>query len=162
MPARPLVLVVALAVGVTSACGGGGGDSACADEVRERLDPTSAQHLLPGAERPTYATNPPTSGAHQLGDWPTGVLDEPIDEPVQVALLEGGEVLLQYRPRDLAAAARDDLERLANRLPNVTVAPNGDLPAAVVATAWTFKQTCRGVDVDVLRGFVRAHAGKGA
>lgn len=162
MPARLLALVVALAVGATSACGGGSGDFECADEVREPLDPNSAQHLLPGAERPTDATNPSTSGAHHLADWPTGVLDEPIDEPVQVALLEGGEVLLQYRPRDLGAAARDDLERLANRLPNVTVAPNRDLPAAVVATAWKYKQTCRGVDVDALRGFVRAHAGKGA
>jgi hypothetical protein len=161
VPARPLVLVVALAVAVTSACGGGG-DSACADEVRERLDPNSAQHLLPGAAPPAYTTDPPTSGAHQLGNWPTGVLDEPIDAPVQVALLEGGEVLLQYRPRALGAAARDDLERLANRLPNVTVAPNGDLPAPVVATAWTYKQTCGAVDVDALRGFVRAHAGKGA
>jgi hypothetical protein len=155
-------VLLALAVTVVSACGGGGGDAACADEVHERLDPNSAQHLLPGAERPTYTSNPPTSGAHNVGSFPTGVLDTRIDEPVQVTLLEGGEVLLQYRPRDLRPSARDSLERLANRLPNVTVAPNPDLPAPVVATAWTYKQTCRGVDVDALRGFVRAHAGKGA
>ena len=159
MPARLLAALVAVAaVTAVTACGGGGG-SACAEPVRERLDPNSALHLLPGADVPPFSTHPPTSGAHQLGNWPTGLLDGPIDEPVQVALLEAGEVLVQYDGLD--DAEREELERLA-RLPQVTIAPNDDLPAAVVATAWTYKQTCSAVDVDALRGFVRAHAGKGA
>jgi hypothetical protein len=151
--------VAALALAALAGCGGGS-DAACADEVQERLDGNSAQHLLPGAEPPTYTTHPPTSGAHQLGAWPTGVLDGSMPEPVQVALLEGGEVLVQYRGLD--GGERRALESFASRLSRVTVAPNPDLPDRVVATAWTYKQTCSAVDTDALRRFVRAHAGKGA
>jgi hypothetical protein len=158
-----LVALTALAATLT-ACGGGGGggsESACAPEVRERLDPNSIQHLLPGAPAPSYETHPPTSGAHQVGAWPTGVLTDPIRDPVQVAMLEGGEVLVQYGP-DLADADRKELETFARRNAHVTVAPNDELPTAVVATAWTYKQTCTRVDTGALGRFVRAHAGKGA
>lgn len=148
-------------VATLTACSGGGSDSACAPEVRERLDPNSIQHLLPGAPIPTYQTHPPTSGAHQVGAWPTGVLTDPIRAPVQVAMLEGGEVLVQYGP-DVDAADRKELAAFAERNAHVTVAPNDDLPTAIVATAWTYKQTCTGVDTGALGRFVRAHAGKGA
>lgn len=166
MPARPFTAAVALAVALASlvtACGGSGSDSACGPDVRERLDPNSIQHLLPGAPIPPYNTHPPTSGAHQVGAWPTGVLADPIRDPVQVAMLEGGEVLVQYAP-DLGAADRRDLEAFARRNAHVTVAPNSELPAGtpVVVTAWTYKQTCTAVDTDALGRFVRAHAGKGA
>lgn len=164
-PRRFAAVAVALTLFATTvtACGGGGGgsDSACAPEVRERLDPNSIQHLLPGASIPPYETHPPTSGAHQVGAWPTGVLTEPIRDPVQVAMLEGGEVLVQYGP-GVAAADRKDLEAFARRNAHVTVAPNDDLPTAIVATAWTYKQTCTRVDTGALGRFVRAHAGKGA
>jgi hypothetical protein len=43
----------------------------------------------------------------------------------------------------------------------VTVAPNPDLPARVVATAWTYKQRCSAVDVGALQTFIRDHAGVG-
>jgi hypothetical protein len=157
-----LVALAALVTTSTAACSSGGGsDSACAPEVRERLDPNSIQHLLPGAPIPSYETHPPTSGAHQVGAWPTGVLTDPIRDPVQVAMLEGGEVLVQYGP-DVAAADRRDLEAFARRTAHVTVAPNENLPTAIVATAWTYKQTCTAVDTGALGRFVRAHAGKGA
>lgn len=153
MPAR---VVVALPSGCR-----GGSDPACAPEVRERLDPGSIQHLLPGASLPRDATHPPTSGAHQVGAWPSGVLTDPIRDPVQVAMLEGGEVLVQYGP-GVAAADRKDLEAFARRNAHVTVAPDDDLPAAIAATAWTYTQACTGVDTGALGRFVRAHAGKGA
>jgi hypothetical protein len=156
-----LLAAVAIALSLLSGCSGGGTDSACAPAVRERLDPNSIQHLLPGASIPPNETHPPTSGAHQVGAWPTGVLTDPIRDPVQVALLEGGEVLVQYGPA-VAAADRRDLEAFARRNAHVTVAPNADLPAPVVATAWTYKQTCTAVDTGALGRFVRAHAGKGA
>jgi hypothetical protein len=160
VPARVLAAVV-VALSLLSGCSGGGSDSACGPEVRERLDPNSIQHLLPGASIPAYETHPPTSGAHQVGAWPTGVLTDPIRDPVQVAMLEGGEVLVQYGP-GVATSERKDLEAFARRNAHVTVAPNADLPTAIVATAWTYKQTCTGVDTGALGRFVRAHAGKGA
>jgi hypothetical protein len=162
VPRRLPAVLVALATLLTACRAGKSDDAACAPEVRERLDPNSIQHLLPGAPAPTYQTHPPTSGAHQVGAWPTGVLTDTIREPVQVALLEGGEVVVQYRQRDLDAAERNDIEAFARRTARVTVAPNPDLPAPIVATAWTYKQTCTDIDNDALGRFARAHAGKGA
>ena len=46
------------------------------------------------------------------------------------------------------------------RLPSV--APNPDLHAPVVATAWTAKLTCTDVDRAALKKFVQTFAGKGA
>ena len=73
-------------------------------------------------------------------------------------MLENGAVLLQYK--DLSDRQRSELERLAGG--EVTVAPNPDLPAAVVATAWTAKLSCAGVDRAALQEFTQTFAGKGA
>jgi uncharacterized protein DUF3105 len=131
---------------------------ACEPEVQDHLDPASGTHLLPGAPAPSYATDPPTSGSHAPGRYPTGRLEQPLDRPVQVALLEEGAVLLQHRGLNGDDQAR--LESLAGG--DVTVAPNPDLPAGVVATAWTFHQQCSAVDVDALQAFIERHAGKAA
>ena len=157
---------VALAL-LAAGCGGeqdpslGGGTATtvprCSAVVEEPLDPASGQHVLPGAPAPTYSTDPPTSGAHAVGTFPTGVLQAPIDRPVQVGMLEGGAVLLQYN--DLSADERSALEALATG--PVTVAPNPGLTARVVATAWRFKQSCQALDVPTLSQFVSDHGGKG-
>jgi hypothetical protein len=147
-----LVCVPALLIG---ACGNGGsGTSACGPAVEERLDPRSAQHLLPGAAEPTYQTDPPTSGAHIVGNLPRGAQREPLARPVQVALLEVGHIVVQYRDMEDQAA----LDPLAGDL--VNVAPNPELPAAVIATAWQHKLECTGPDVDALRGFIDDRVGK--
>ena len=152
------VVLVATAVALPGCGGGGKSESGCAAPVRERLDPNSAQHLVGDAEPPPYLSHPPTSGAHKVGRWPAGTLTKPIDEPVQVAMLEGGAVLLQYR--DLSPADRKRLETLSGG--HVSVAPNAHLPDRVVATAWTWKQTCGDVDVPALRTFIATHGGVGA
>jgi hypothetical protein len=173
---RLATLALVATLGAT-ACGDGGGAAAPATsppttappatsttapatctEVRERLDPASAQHLLPGAPEPRYLTDPPTSGAHAVGTLPTGALDAPIPRPVQVAILEAGGVIVQY-----AGLPPADIERLrALAGGDVRVAPADRLPAPVVATAWTWKLTCSAVDPAALQRFVAAHAGKGA
>jgi hypothetical protein len=157
-----LLVATLAAVVLAAACGGGGGGggnerSGACTEVRERLDPASARHLLPGAPAPRYLTDPPTSGAHALVIPPRGALDAPIPKPVQVAILEAGGVIIQYRGLPPAAVAR--LRELAGG--DVRVAPAATLPAPVVATAWTRKLTCSAVDVAALRRFAAAHAGRG-
>ena len=129
---------------------------ACGDETTEDIDPNSSRHVFPGAAEPAYTTDPPTSGPHQLGQHPTGVLAEPIPRPVQVGMLEGGAVLIQHRD----PALRDQLAPLATG--DVSVAPNPTLPAPVVATAWLHKLACTGPAIAQLQQFVDAHAGKGA
>lgn len=141
--------------GESAGNGGAAGGGACGAVVSEPLDPGSTQHLLPGAPEPMYITDPPTSGAHRTGAPPRGVVDQPLERPVQVGVLEGGGVVVQYRdPADAAA-----LRGLAGE--QVVVAPNPSLPAPVVATAWRQKLTCTAVDADALRAFVRDHAGRG-
>ena len=149
--------IAAVALLLFAACGGGGGGdhSACGPVRRERLDPSSAVHLLPGAPAPEYRSDPPTSGAHSSARPPAGALRASLSRPDQVAVLETGAVLVQYR--DLEPDQRRRLEDLAGE--GVTVAPNGDLPARVVATAWTVKLECSRVELDALRGFVRDHRG---
>lgn len=134
-----------------------GPSAACGPEVHDRLDARSLQHALPGAPWPTYETEPPTSGPHQSGRLPGGVLGDPLPGPVQVGALEAGQVLLQHR--DLAPPDRAALEGLGG--PLVVVAPNPALPSPVVASAWRTRQPCDQVDVAALRRFVRDHAGDG-
>jgi drug/metabolite transporter (DMT)-like permease len=129
---------------------------ACSPARPEALNP-NLNHVLAGAPEPTYATDPPTSGPHTPGAAPTGVLSAPLSRPEQVGALEGGIVLIQHR--DLSDAERAELAPLATG--NVVVAPNPSLPDRIVVTAWLFKQTCSGVDLAELRGFVRTHAGHG-
>lgn len=156
-------LLVALLVGAVVACGSGPGpegersaETACGPVAPEPLDASSALHLLPGATEPTYLSEPPTSGPHLSGRPPTGVLEQAIDRPTQVLVLEEGGVLLQHR--DLA---EDDVARLRPLAGDqVVVAPNPDLPVPVVATAWLAKQRCERVDVEALRQFVDDHVGR--
>lgn len=148
--------VAVVVAGLLAGCGGqaGGGESSACDPVRrERADPASTLHLLPGATEPEYLSDPPTSGAHRAGPLPDAVLDDPLDRPSQVGVLEQGGVLLQHRGLD--DSERAELESLAGD--GVVVAPNPDLDEAVVATAWTVKLRCAGVDPDALRDFVDQH-----
>jgi Protein of unknown function (DUF3105) len=139
-----------------TACGGGGGSasSACEQPVREELDPASFTHVIdPSTAR--FKTDPPTSGPHVSGKLPTGVVAEALPGAVQVAVLEGGNVIVQYR--DLSDADRGEVEAFAGE--QVVVAPNPDLPAPVVATAWTYKLTCDALDIHAVETFIADHAG---
>ena len=163
---RRLLLLgsLALAISIAAACGDGGssdGDAdatgPCGADEQERIDPGSVNHVLVGGQEPEYASDPPTSGPHEPGPVRSGVLDAPLNRPQQVGQLEAGAVLLQYD--GLAQEQLQLLEGLAG--PSVLVAPNPDLPAPVVATAWTRKMVCRAVDVEALAAFAEAHVGDG-
>lgn len=130
---------------------------ACRPIAQEPLDPSSALHVLAGAPEPDYLTDQPTSGPHLTGATPEGVHAEPLSRPAQVLLLEHGGVLLQHR--DLAPAEQAELEALAGE--GVVVAPNPDLPAPVVATAWIYKRTCTALDIEAVRTFIDERAGQG-
>jgi hypothetical protein len=155
--ARAAAVLVA-AAGLAACAGGGDGEGACGPTTREALDPAYLVHVLGDADGIEYTSDPPTSGPHQPGPEVDGVADEPLPPPIQVGILERGDVLVQFDP-SLDDAAVAGLEELAGS--DVVVAPNPDLPAPVVATAWLFKRTCDAVDVEALTAFAAAHAGQG-
>lgn len=133
-------------------------ESACGPIQEEPLDPTYLVHVVGTGEDIEYRSDPPTSGPHKAGPPVEGVVDEPLPRPVQVGILERGDVLVQHAP-DLTPEEQADLATLA--APGVVIAPNPDLPAPVVATAWTHKRTCDAVDLDALQGFIDERRGKG-
>ena len=156
---RAISGVVLLGVAALGGCSDGSdADGACGPTTRESLDPAYLVHVLDGAEGLEYTSDPPTSGPHQPGPEVSGVVAEPLTAPVQVGVLERGDVLIQYDP-SLGAAAAAELDAVA--ADHVVVAPNPDLPAPIVATAWLYKRTCDAVDADALRAFSDERAGNG-
>jgi len=152
-------IAVAAAISVMAGCGGGDGDAAgCGPITREGLDPAYLVHVLGDDDGVEYTSDPPTSGPHQPGPALEGVVDEPITRPVQVGILERGDILIQHQP-DLDPEALVSLEALAGE--HVVVAPNADLSDPVVATAWLYKRACQTVDVAALQQLVEARVGQG-
>jgi hypothetical protein len=157
MPLRRPLLIAGLVAALATACGGDDGSSAgpCGPILRESLDSAYLVHVLGADTEVEYTSDPPTSGPHQPGPPVDGVVDEPLTRPIQVGILERGDVLIQHDPEIPTA----ELEPLAGS--GVVIAPNPDLPDPVVATAWTYKRTCRSVDLTALEEFVDERLGKG-
>jgi len=151
---KPRAFCIALTVTLLATLTACGSDApaeatACGAFVIENLDPLSVQHVLPGADV-TYLTSPPTSGPHVGGAAPSGALDEPLDETVQVSVLEGGRTLVQYQPT-LPASEIDELRSLGGL--RIVVAPNPELAAPVIATRWRAKLTCARASAAELEAF---------
>ena len=138
------VIVVCTATGL-SACGSAG-ESGCTDPIEEPIDPSSAVHVLDPADGPTDAA--PTSGPHIGVGSPGGLYADVLPSAIQLRVLEGGQVIVQYRDesdRDELVEWRDD---------ETTVAPNPDIDSVIVATAWGVRMNCESVDTDALADFV--------
>jgi len=128
----------------------------------ERPAEESGGHLLPGATPPVpYGTRPPTSGWHASGLVSPGVHAEPLTEPQQVAVLEGGRIVISWR--GLADPAREELEAFAGIHANRVVATpyDGIAPGQVAFTAWGVLQRCRGFDAAAAAAFLEQFAGRG-
>lgn len=123
-------------------------------------------HLLGEREPPEpYSSTPPTSGWHAAGAVAARVYgdDEALSEPEQVTVLESGGVVVTHR--GLEAAQRAALESLATEQHpgRVAVTPyDGLAPGEVAVAAWGRLQVCDGVELDVVRAFIDAHAGRDA
>ncbi len=126
----------------------------CGPIVTEDFDPTSSQHVLPGAVEPIYFTDPPTSGPHTAGPAFTGVLDTTLDRPVQIGVMEAGGVIIHHNGlTDEEAALLVPLTETES----VSLMSNDVLePGQVVATAWLHKITCDGADPEAISEFVAA------
>ncbi len=146
---RRVCLVVIVLSQLAIACGGGSSSAACV-ELREAEDQQSGLHVL-SDEGLVYLTDPPTSGPHASGASPAGVFDSPLPAPVQVRILEGAGVVVQYDAR-ASTVDIDALNAIADDI--VVVAPAvAELPTPIVATAWTWKLTCNDADVERIQNF---------
>lgn len=131
--------------------------------VFSRTDPRRAARVLLGERVQTEpegeATRAPApSSGTPAGGPACGVTASPVPVQAQIDALAAGIVVVQYRQEDAA----DGLTRaLADRSTRALVAPNADLDAPVVATAWGRRLRLDGVDRQLLRAFVTAHAGIG-
>ena len=128
-----------------------------------RTDPQRAAAILLGDQVLTEpegeaTTGPAPSSGVSSGGPTCGVVTEPVTTDRQVDALAAGIVVVQYRSSDDAEALT---EAVAGRPTDVLVAPNADLDAPVVATAWGRRLRLDQVDAPVLRAFVTAHAGIG-
>jgi hypothetical protein len=100
-----------------------------------RTDEIEARELAAG-EQFDYGTPTPTSGPYSPGDPVCRVFTEGLAPADAVAILRVGGVVLWHRPDDEAiAAGLADYARSFES--HVAVAPNPDLDAPIVATAWT-------------------------
>lgn len=131
--------------------------------VFSRTDPRRAAAMLLGEQVLTEPEGEATGGpAPSSGSWEggpsCGVVAEPVTAQRQVDALAAGIVVVQYRDdRDGDAVA----QAVAGRPTAVLVAPNADLDARLVATAWGRRLRLDSVDGPMLRAFVTAHAGIG-
>lgn len=123
--------------------------------------PIQGQGHLVGDQEPPVAYNsvPPTSGWHTSTDVPTGVADEPLSEPEQVAVLEQGGVVISHN--GLEEADVEELERLVTeRHPAEVALTSYDRldPGAVALTAWGAVQLCEAVDIAAIEAFITAYS----
>lgn len=103
----------------------------------------------------------PTSGPHS-GPAVCGVQSIPVPVDSQIHALEHGAVVFQYLPDRIDDADVAVLEELAgNYDTDVLVAPNPELDAPIVATAWTRRMRLESADPELLEAFATAFRGRG-
>ena len=82
---------------------------------------------------------------------PAGVLGTSVPPEVQVRLPESGGGMVQY---DSSVTSAEILQLRSVGSPTIVVAPAAsELPARIVATAWTWKLSCPTVDLRTLEDF---------
>lgn len=139
---------------------GGSERRAAADRVSDVVvrEPNRGRNHVAAA---TSQDQAPTSGSH-AGGAVCGVRSGPVAGDSQIHSLEHGAIVVQYRPDDADEADVTALESFARDLGGgILVAPNRQLDAPVVATAWTRKMRLDDLDLDRIRDFVSAYTGSG-
>ena len=123
------------------------------------------ERIEAGQSHADYSTTPPTSGWYYdvpLGEMTWGVREEPVENEVQVAYLERGSVMVQYKCPDGCPELQQQLAKVVDRYPTgVVMAPYTEMDAAIAVTAWGWMVTLASFDDPKIDGFIRAHLDQG-
>lgn len=104
-----------------------------------------------------YNSDPPTSGARLPHIAPWGIHANPLPRELQVANLDEGGVVINYRP-DCASRVLATLESVVRGYPEyVVLAPYPRLDRCIALTAWTRIDRFDEPDRDRVVRFVEAH-----
>lgn len=128
----------------------GGVTVACSDI--QTLPDEGRLHIAAG-ETPVYRQNPPTSGSHNPNPMPAGIYDNPIDVTREVHSLEHGYIVIHYN--GVPTSAVDQLKNIAGAdQRKVILSPYSTMPFKISLTAWDHRQTCDGVNPQVINAFI--------
>ncbi|MBT70409.1 MAG: hypothetical protein CL432_09725 [Acidimicrobiaceae bacterium] len=148
-----LILPLCVILIATSACSS---ENGCDLPRQEPLSSSSSLHLL-GNTEVTWETNPPTSGPHYPIPPKGGNYDYALSNLDQVSFLESGGVIVQYLP-DINGNNHPKLASFASNY--VIISPNETLESLLVATAWTWKLSCKEYDFESLAKFIAERQGE--
>jgi DNA-binding beta-propeller fold protein YncE len=114
----------------------------------------------PQEPHPSYNSNPPTSGPRlpYLADW--GVHRVPVPLELQVHNLEHGGIAIQYNCPDGCSELVSQLEAFVKGRDALLLAPYPFMDARLALTAWGQIELMDALDMDRVRRFVDAYAGK--
>ena len=167
---RPTSMAMLLLVLVASACSGESATETTSSlevetfDVLETvvLEAGTVDAIIAGDELgPGYNSTPPTSGARAARWARCGVYRQEIPDIYQVASLSRGTVIVHYRA-SFTADARDTVEQVVAGLGSgVIAAPNSDLSAPIVLTAWGALLQLQVVDPGRIGTFIEQYGGQG-
>lgn len=101
-----------------------------------------------------YETSPPVSGPHAPNTVPCGIHGQPIQNEVQVHMLEHGAVGVQYRP-DLDMAEIRSIEEIVDGYDShVFSAPYPEMETPIAVTSWARIMRLDELDEDAIAQYV--------
>lgn len=157
-----VLAVVALAIGLTTALGGGSDANAaltaagCTDVT---LPSQGQEHLSTAGPKEGFEYNsfPPTSGPHDSAWALWNIYDRPVQQVKVVHNLEHGGIVVQYGD-EVPQATVDQIRAWYLEDPTaLLVAPLPALGDKVAMTAWTHLATCPTFDEKAADAFRDAH-----
>lgn len=134
------------------------GSAACGNLLV--LEDEGRGHLAPGETPPTYKSNPPSSGTHNVSSYPAGIYDNNADISQMIHSLEHGYIILYYN-----GISQNEINSLINIQRSdpfkVIVAPYPNMEQKVALVAWAHMQNCDGVNEAAIRSFVEQFRNQG-
>ncbi len=104
-----------------------------------------------------YPQNPPVGGEHNPVWLNCGIYDQPVPNENAVHSLEHGAVWITYQP-NLPSSEVEQLRQLVRGKSFVILSPYDNLPAPVVASAWSTQLQLTGASDPRLPRFIKKYA----